>query len=491
MTPEEYRKYDAVGLAELVARGEVTPQELADLARGEIARLNPEINAVIHDLARHADTALGAGLPKGPFHGVPWLLKDQIELEGTPMTLGSALLKGYVCERTHPVAQRFVDSGLVALGRTNMSEVGFVPFSEPRAYGSTANPWNTKHSPGGSSGGSAAAVAAGIVPMAHAVDGGGSIRIPAACCGLVGLKPSRGRHPTAWDDDPDGFVNHLCVSRTVRDTATLLDCVSAPHQSRWVQPAPARPYAEVCREDPEPLRVGFTVKNLRGEPLHPEAERAVLATAKRLEALGHHVEEVESPIDSDRFSAAFQVLWAAGAGVFFKAARANLGKSDLSPTAQKLLKRPALFRLAMSAPKVGLEPVTRRLEKMDAQLSPSDLWLANAALNEAAHHMMAYFERWDLMLTTVLGQPPMATGSFTATGSNESVALQLNRYIPFTPVANGTGMPAISVPSTITEKEGLPMAAHFIAPMGREDRLLSLAGQLERMGEWPALPFLS
>lgn len=491
MTPEEYRAHDATGLAALVREGEITPEALFEIALGELHRINPTVNAVVHDLSDQARAAVQAGLPDGPFRGVPWLYKDQIEIEGTPMTLGSALLRGYVCERTHPVGQRFLDSGLVSLGRTNMSEVGFVPFTEPTAYGATHNPWSLAHSPGGSSGGSAAAVAAGIVPMAHAVDGGGSIRIPAATCGLVGLKPSRGRQPTSWDDDPEGLVSHLCVSRTVRDTAGLLDVVSAPHQSRWTLPAPAKPYTEIAREDPAPLRVGVCFTDLQGNAIHPEARRAVETTAKRLEALGHHVEEITAlPIEAETFSEAFQVLWAAGAGVFYKSVRSSLDKAGLPTAAQKLLQHPKLFRAAMKAPKIGVEPFTRRLERLESQYSPSDLWLASAALTRAAEAMRAWFQRWDLMLTTVLTRPPMATGSFSNKGSNEAMAQALTGYIAFTPVANGCGLPAMSVPSTVTADEGLPMAAHLLAPLGREDRLIAVAGQLERMGEWPTLPCL-
>lgn len=482
MTPEEYRSHDALGLAELVARGEVEPRALVELAAGEIDRLNPRLNAVVHRLDARAQAAVQAGLPQGAFTGVPWLFKDQIDVEGTPMTLGSALLQGHVCNFTHPTLAKMEATGLVALGRTNMSELGLVPTTEPTAFGPTKNPHNLAHTVGGSSGGSAAAVAAGIVPIAHAVDGGGSIRIPAAACGLVGLKPGRGRNLPAEEDEPFGFVVQHCLSRSVRDSAALLDAVAEG-------PRPALSYLEHSRQDPKRLRVGFTARGVFDEPIHADARRAVEDTAAALEELGHAVEEVKSPVDGEAFGQAFRVLWAAGAGVFYKLARRGLSEADLPDWQRSLLKSPAAFRAA-AALTGRVEPFTRRLAALDRRFSPSDLWLAGAAMRTTATLLADWFGGYDLFLSPVLTRPPLKIGELKLSGTDDEVARWLFQYIAFTPIANGTGLPAISVPAGRSAK-GLPMGVQFIAAEGQEDLLLSVAGQLERARPWEKLAALA
>jgi len=487
MNHHEYRELDAVALAGLVRDGEVTAEALLRAAEAAVDEQNGQVNAVVHRFTERATQQIAAGLPAGPLRGVPFLIKDQLELTGTPINYGSKLLDGYTSASTHPIAQRLEAAGLVFIGRTNMSEMGLSPTTEPTRFGPTRNPWNLACSAGGSSGGAAAAVAAGLVPVAHAVDGGGSIRIPAAACGLVGLKPSRGRNPAAADDDPDGFVAHHCVSHTVRDSAAVLDAVHGHGAGRWSLPAPPRPYTEVARQDPRPLRVGFCPVGLFGEPLHPAALEAVTSTAHLLENLGHHVEEVAAPIDTEQLVEAMRVLWSAGAGVFLRLARRGLAATDLPPWVKRLLRRPALFRVAIALPFGGgppVEPFTRRLSRIDKRSTASDLWLAAVALQEAARALETWFSAHDLLLTTVLTRPPSPLGTLDLTGSNDAITRRLFEYVAFTPVANATGLPAISVPAGHDARTGLPMAAHFMAPLGREDRLLAIAGQLERARPW-------
>ncbi|MEN0062416.1 MAG: amidase family protein [Myxococcota bacterium] len=468
---EDYEEHDAVGLADLVARGEVSPAELVREAQRRIEDHDPTYGFIAHRF--DAEVALTALPSSGPFRGVPFLLKDQLEVAGQPMTLGSRLLKDWTPPHTHPLASRFVETGLVPLGRTTMSELGLLPTSESAAFGVTHNPWAKGYSPGGSSGGAAVAVTAGVVPIAHAVDGGGSIRIPASACGLIGLKPSRGRHPGWADDPPQGFVSHFAVTRTVRDTAALLDAtyVSA---GRFRLPAPEVPYASVIERDPAPLRIGLTPTGLFGEAPHPEVLASLTSTVEQLVALGHTVEEVRPPLEVDRFVAAFRVLWATAAGIFLAIAQRD---APLPSWLRPLTRPPTVFRL-LTALSGGVEPFTRRLARLQQALAPTDLWLAEMDLEAAAASLQIYFETYDLWLTPTLLQPPPKHGFFDLGLSDEALGRQIFGLIGFTAIANGTGIPAISLPAGLAA--GLPVGVQFMAPMGREDRLLALAGQLER-----------
>jgi amidase len=468
---------DAVGWAERVRRREVSP---AELVREAVARLDAavDLNAVVH---RFDAEAFLQRLPEdGPLRGVPFLLKDELDLAGYPVTYGSRLLAGLRPTRTHPVIQRFLDAGLVPLGRTNMSEVGLLPTTEPHAFGPTHNPWKRGYSPGGSSGGSAAAVAAGVVPLAQAGDGGGSIRIPASACGLVGLKPSRGRHPAAMDDPPFGFVVHLGLSTTVRDTAALLDVTSAGIDGL---PRPEGGFLEDHRRDPSPLRVGLTTRDFFGRPFHREVETAVERVAERLEGLGHRVERVLPPFETETFAAAFRVLWAAAAAVFLKRVEQE---APVPAWLRPVTRRPWVFRTLVGLP-VGpalTERFTRRLATMDARHAPSDLWLAEQVMHTARASVDAFFAERDLWLTATLPAPPGRIGSLSVDGTEDELQARLFGAVAYTPVANATGHPALSLPAGSSE-EGLPLGAHFMAPLGREDRLLRVASQLERAHPWP------
>lgn len=483
MTDEEYVTHDATSLAGAVARGDVTAEELVALAQGRIDALNPALNAVMHRF----DPAQDLARPRtGPFAGVPLLFKDLIEVEGEPMTLGSRLLADHIAPRTHPFAARLLDLGFVRLGSTNMSELGLAPISEPDAYRPTHNPWKPGTSAGGSSGGAAAAVAAGLVPLAHATDGGGSIRIPAAACGLVGLKPSRGRVPADATDPPQGFVSHLAVTRTVRDTAGLLDAMAVDHPpQRFSLPAPLEPYATLAERDPAPLRIAFTTQGLAGESADKNVREAVERTAERLEALGHAVARRPSPIEADAFIFAFKVLWSTAAGVFLKSVQRQ---ADFPPWFERLTRPPWVFRfltsLPFGAPRV--EPFTRRLARIEARWSPSDLWLAEQTLETATETLWRFFDEVDVWLTPTTLQPAPRHGALSLRGPVQAVEKRLFAHVSYTPLANATGWPALSLPAGLSD-DGRPIGAQFLAPLGREDRLIALAGQLERAHPWPRL----
>ncbi|MEM6931531.1 MAG: amidase [Myxococcota bacterium] len=473
---DDYGRYDARGLATLVRDGEVSPTELAAEAQTRLDAAHAAYNLLAHGL--DVASALDALPPTGPFRGVPFLLKDQLDVAGQPMTYGSRLLRDWSPAHTHPVAQRFLDAGFVTLGRTTMSELGLLPTTESEAFGPTHNPWRPGFSAGGSSGGAAAAVAAGVVPLAHAADGGGSTRIPASACGLVGLKTSRGREPRWPDDPPQGFVSHFAVTRTVGDAAALLDVLAVDGGLPR-----AASYAESAERPTGPLRIGLTAAGYWGEPLHPDVHAALTRAAARMEELGHTVEPVAAPVEAEAFAEAFRVLWAAGAGVFFEVARRD---APLPAWLRRLAALPGAFRLITSLAG-GTESFTRRLARAQERLSPSDLWLAEQVLDHAAAKLAAFFGPHHLWMTATLSTPPMAHGALALKASDEALKRQLFGYVGFTPVANGTGVPAISIPGGLS-MDGLPIGVQLVAPMGREDRLLGVARAFEAAWGWPTRP---
>ncbi|MFW5966998.1 MAG: amidase [Persicimonas sp.] len=498
MNFEEYCEYDAVELAGMVEEGEVSPVELLEAAAEGLERWNGRLNAVICDLVDDARERLAEGEPEGPLAGVPFLLKDMLEWEGHPMTLGSRLLEGYVAQNTHPLVERYLDAGLVPLGLTNMSELGLMPTTEPAVYGPTRNPWNLEHSAGGSSGGSAAAVAAGIVPVAHAADGGGSIRIPASVCGLFGLKPTRGYTVEALDEVPGGFVSHHCVSRTVRDSALLLDLSAGKSPgSRWRPPpvvgadAHERPCARAAECHPDALRVGVMKTDFLGEPVHPACRDAIEKTAQLCEELGHAVESVEPPFDGRLYREAFSDLWAVGASFFLKRVRAELDSLEEVPKpVVGLLRLPgtlqALLRVAQTVRYPLVEPLTLRLARHSERMSPADLWVAWQQLNVATAEMTHFFDDYDVLLTSTLTEPPWEIGHYDASDKTlDEAERDLFAYAGLTPIANTAGLPAMSVP--LYRHEGLPIGTQFIGPHASDDTLLSLAGQLERAEPWDAV----
>jgi amidase len=498
----EYRNYDAVALAELVRKEEVTPAELIEAAAEGMDQWNGQLNAVVEswvedarDQRARSQQARQISKDTGaPLQGVPFLLKDMLEWEGRAMTLGSRLLDGNIARNTHPLIERYLQAGLVPLGRTNMSELGLMPLTEPTVYGPTRNPWALDRSPGGSSGGSAAAVAAGIVPVAHAADGGGSIRIPASACGLFGFKPTRGYTIDAIDEVPEGFVSHHCVSHSVRDSALLLDLSAGKSPgSRWRPPSMHQACAhdscaEAAEHDPDSLRIGVLFTDFLGEPLHPECRASVEDAARKCEALGHQVVEVTPPFDGLAYRAAFSLLWSVGASYFLKRVRAELDHLEGLPApVVRLLQLPGTLEAGLRAAQaIGypmVEPLTLRLARHSDRMVPSDLWLIWQTLNQATAQMGRFFEQQDVLLTSTLTQPPWKIGSYDASTSTlDDIERELFDYAGLTPIANTAGLPAMSVP--LYRSEGLPIGAQFIGPHASDSTLLSLAGQLERAHPW-------
>jgi amidase len=463
---------DATAMAEQVRSGEATPRELAEAAIERIEALNPQLNAVITPLFERGLAAADGDLPDGPFRGVPMLVKDLMcHTAGDPMHEGMRFLTeiGWIEEEDTWLARRFREAGFTILGKTNTPELGILPTTEPEVYGPSRNPWNPDHSTGGSSGGSGAAVAAGMVPLAHANDGGGSIRIPAAACGLVGLKPSRGRVSQAPDfgDVMTGLVAELSVARSVRDVATLLEWVSDPPPGEpYVAPARERPYTEELGADPGRLRIGLMTQ-APGEAVavHPDCVAAAEEAGRLLESLGHSVEpSYPDVLDDEEYIPTFLVRWTAGVAwnLDYWSARAGreIGPGDVEATTWTLAEAGrghtgADYLRALEYHQV----VTRRA---------ADWWAGG----------------FDLLLTPTMGEPPPPLGSFEPEPDNP--ASPIVRAIPsatFTAGFNTTGQPAISLPLS-WNSDGLPIGVQLAAAYGREDVLVRAASQLEEAQPW-------
>lgn len=485
---DEYAAYDGLGLAGLIRNGEITASELVETALAAIERLNPVVNAVVHRMDQEARRVVRAGVPAGPFGGVPFLLKDLIALyRSTPYTAGSRLLAGYVADHDTELVRRYRRAGFVVAGKTNTPEFGLVPFTEPDYGGPTRNPWDLSRTCGGSSGGSAVAVACGMVPIAGGGDGGGSIRIPAACCGVFGLKPTRGRTPTGPDYGElwAGCVVEHVLTRSVRDSAAVLDLTAGPDVGApYAAPPPARPFLEEVTAAPGRLRVAFTTSPFLADSVAPECRDAVLDVARLLDELGHHVEEAAPVVDRERFARAFMDM-------LIGELRADLDD------AETLLGRRAGPR--------HLEVETWALALLDRRRSAARYVRAVRYLQRAARGVAAFFETYDVLLTPTLAQPPVPLGALRPRAAERVVLAALGRlraarlldmldltsqaaeqvfgFTPFTPVFNVTGQPAMSVP-LVWSAAGLPIGVHFVARYGDEATLFRLAGQLESARPW-------
>ncbi|HEX8207853.1 MAG TPA: amidase [Solirubrobacteraceae bacterium] len=463
---------DATAQAELVRSGEASPAELVDAAIARIEALDPQLNAIVTPLFDKARAAAAGDLPDGPFKGVPMLLKDlACHSEGDPMYEGMGFLRdvGWVEHDDTVLAARFRRAGFVFCGKTSTPELGILSTTEPAAFGPTRNPWSTGHSTGGSSGGSAAAVAAGMVPLAHASDGGGSIRIPASACGLVGLKPSRGRTPMGDDfgDVMAGLVNEHVLTRSVRDSAAVLDAVAglAPGDP-YTAPSPARPYAQEVGTDPGRLRIGIrTAPPGRQIETHADCETAARTTAKLLEGLGHTVEEVELPfLDVEDLVQHFLVRWSGGVAW------------NLDYWERKTGRKPT---------EADVEPCTWALAEMGRTQSAADLLSAIERHQVLGIQIAQWYESgFDLLLTPTMAVPPPPIGSFEHPPDQPLLPIALATPMAiFTSGINMTGLPAISLPLH-TNDEGLPIGSQLVAPYGREDVLLRVAAQLEQAAPW-------
>ena len=484
----EFDEYDAVGLAQLVAAGEIRPMELLEEVLVRIDGINPTLNAVIYrddEKARHR-----ADHPQpGPFSGVPFLIKDLAIEEDVPVTYGSVFLRDFVAPGSSVMVSRMLDSGLVSAGRSNTPEFGLLPTTEPALHNATRNPWNVDRSSGGSSGGAAAAVAAGIVPLAHATDGGGSIRIPTSACGVFGLKPSRGRMPQVPATTADYLATSLCVSATVRDTAAFLDAThGAVVGDPYRLPGPNRPFADEVYAEPGSLRIAFTSTDLDGEPLHPEVAATVEHTARRLEALGHEVFAATPALDPALIENSFMTLWAAlaesGFHLILDTAEQRRGGRLLRRTLGDWRTMKLLARLqSRDIEHDSFEPFTWALVDHSRRKTSADLALALTTLQTATYVLSEFMTDVDMWLTPTLGTPPVRIGEIDQSIGWLELRAQLARYVPFTPIANFAGVPAMTVPLDWST-DGLPMGSHLIGHIGDEAALLRLAAQLESAHPW-------
>jgi amidase len=472
----EYDQYDALGLAGLVRRREVSPKELLHEAAARCDRVNPVLNAVTYRMDAEAAKAAAEPDATQPFAGVPFLAKDLgPPLAGAPLTSGSRLFANYVPGEDGELIQRFKTAGLNIFGKTNVPEFGLVPFTEPELFGPCLNPWDTSRTPGGSSGGAASAIAAGIVPMAHASDGGGSIRIPASCCGLFGLKPSRGLNPRVTQVQTiteDFGVDHV-LSRSVRDSAAALDVICN---------RPNPDFLANLDRSPERLRVGIVRSAMFGNGVAPEVRAALGHAIELLQGLGHEVGDAEPEVDYAQFRLAFLTYWTVGIKQILDHAAETIGRVPL---------------------RGDIEYATWGLANVGGAMTDADKSRARRTIWNAAKVFAAFFERYDILLSPVLAQLPLHVGQNRITGVEKAamnvtnalrapwlmkallraIAAKSFAFASFTAPFNMTGQPAMSVPLYWTP-EGLPIGIQFAAKLGADGILLRLARQLETAQGW-------
>lgn len=464
MSFREYRSHDGLALASLVRRGEVSAPEVLELAIARAEAVNPDLNCIVEKLYDQARRTAKGPLPDGPFAGVPFLLKDLgMALEGTVTTQGSRFYRDWVADYTSTVVERYEQAGLVIMGKSASPEFGGTATTESILFGDTRNPWNPAHSAGGSSGGSAAAVAAGILPLANATDGGGSIRIPASCCGLFGLKTSRGRTPHGPKVlSSDMAVTHA-VTRSVRDSAALLDATMGPEPGQTlIAPAPAGLYLNAVQREPGALRIGLVTTPVTHSPVHPECTAAAANTAKLCDSLGHAVDEVQLPVDPR---------------AFFDATGKVMGIGNV------LRVRNREKQLGREVTERDLEPVTWHYFQKNKDITGEQLARARDTLATTAQAIARLQETYDVLLSPTMASPPVKLGAMSlnqAQADFEKVAINASA---FTMLYNATGQPAMSVPLHWTP-DGLPVGVMFAARYGDETTLFELAGQLEQAAPW-------
>ena len=459
---EDYRSHDAVGLAGLVAKGEVSAGELLETAVTRMGQVNPALNAVTLDLAdwgrKEAAKPQDAALA-----GVPFLLKDLgATLAGTVTSSGSALLKDNVAAADSALTTAYRQAGLVIFGKTNTPEFGLMPITESTFLGPCRNPWDVSRTPGGSSGGAASAVAAGIVPAAHASDGGGSIRTPASACGLFGLKPSRGR--VSFSPLGEGWggasIQHA-VTRSVRDSAVLLDIACRPQPGDpYYLDAPATPYAQEVGRAPGKLRIGFTTAALASDTLDPECVQAVLDAARLCESLGHTVEEVTVPGNLAAMQQGAGDVIAASVAATFEAEAERRGR----PVSED-----------------EVEMLTWGMYRRGTGVSGATYVRGLAAIHAYGRAVAGLFSTYDVLLLSTLGSPAIPIGHLTE--DLRAFTERLFKFMPNTQAFNNTGQPAMTVPLAWS-KGGLPIGLQFVGRMADEATLFRLAGQLETARPW-------
>lgn len=451
---------DAIGQAELVKKKEVKATELVEAAIARIERFNPALNAVVTTMYDEAREAAKDVNMNAPFAGVPFLVKDLEMTAGARFTCGSPFLHDYIAPFDSPLMQRIRAAGFITLGKSNTPELGILPVTEPHIFGPTRNPWQLEHTAGGSSGGAAAAVAAGMVPIANASDGGGSIRIPASCSGLFGLKVSRGRN---IHTSSIGISVDHALSRSVRDSAAYLDVIGGSAAGDLHRaPEPKQPFLHEVGRDPGKLRIAYTTTRFDGTAVHPDSASAVEHTVKLLTDLGHHVEEAMPKIDLQTFNDAFFTLWTASVA---------MGINGLAQLSNRTPSRDQF------------EPMSWMCAEAGWQLTAADYLRDVAYMQQLAWTMAQFFTHYDVWLTPTLSTPPKEIGGISMAGTLAEIEARLFDWVSFTPLANATGIPAMSVPLYWNDA-GLPIGSHFMAPYGDEATLFRLAAQLEHAQPW-------
>ncbi|NNE75363.1 MAG: amidase [Acidimicrobiales bacterium] len=466
---DESRWWDATTVAEKVAAGEVSAAEMTEAAIARIESGDAELNAVVIRWFDHAREVAASDLPDGPFRGVPFLLKDLwIQYAGQGRTDGNVAMAANppISSVDSVLVGRFKRAGLVTLGRSASPEMGTLPVTETVAHGATRNPWNTDYVPGGSSGGAAAAVAAGFVPIAHASDGGGSIRIPASCCGLVGLKTSQGRISMQGHGIETGLGVDFCVSRSVRDSARLLDAVQGPGVGdSIIAPPPHGSYVDEVGRDPGSLRIGLLDYHPQGGGLHDDCIAAVRGAAATLERLGHHVADSHpATLDDASFTSRFMAMWAAGRRVGLTSFEKALGRALTEEEVE-----PQNWAQAQFADQMTASQYADALSAVAEYRRATQQWWADG---------------WDLLLTPTLAEPPPRIGEMLARPDDPMAGMaRAGEVVPFTPPFNTSGQPAISLPLYWADS-GLPIGVQLVAGYGREDVLFAVAAQLEEAMPW-------
>jgi amidase len=459
----------ALELAGMVRGGEISARELVQLSLERIEELNPALNAFVQVDAERALATAGAihpGDPR-PFAGVPTAIKNNRPAQGLRLTYGCALMESHECEYDHNVTRRLKDAGFVIVGTTTLPEYGILPVSEARIFGPTRNPWDLARTPGGSSGGAAAAVASGMLSVAHGNDGGGSIRIPAACCGLVGLKPARGRISAAPELGDSSLVCDGMLTRTVADTAAILDVLAGyePGDATWAPP-PTEPFAGLAAGNPGRLRIAATTLPPIADALvDPICARAVADAAELLRELGHEVEEVDPPWQVDGLSELFGVVFCNSIGLSIAYSGIVAGRE---PTA------------------ADMEPMSWAIFSMIRKLGAIEGMAAVARLQAFARRLVAFLEPYDVLLTPALAERPLPIGTLdTAAPEPMATFTRSGLFTPFTPVFNASGQPGISLP-LFEGEDGLPLAVQLVGRPAGEGALLALAAQLEAAVPWVA-----
>ena len=463
----EYMSYDGLGLAELIRNKEVSDEEALACALQMADLLNPKINTIIEIFP---EPLAGSHNADAPFFGVPFLIKDLgLRAEGVLNEMGSRLAQGIRAQHDTDLMQRFRQAGLRTIGRAATPEFGYCPTTEPLVNGPSRNPWDLARMPGGSSGATAASVAAGIIPLAHANDGGGSIRIPASCCGLVGLKPTRGRVPSGPDSgEPlSGLAVEFAVTRTVRDAAALLDAVKGPGIGDPFEiPIPGEAYASNMLKGPGSLTIAWMNEAWSGVEVDGQVKDTIPKTAELCEQLGHQVIEARPRLDWEQFFEATVVLWAANLAVFIDFAAMLTGR----PVDEE-----------------HLEATTLACYREGKQVKAEALLKAQAVANQVCRGIGGFFQEYDILLTPTVAQPPLPVGVINANAPGLDAKAWSNRtfeFCPFTPLFNMTGQPAISLPLH-QNTNGLPLGVQFVGRYGAEATLLQLARQLEQAAPWP------